>query len=193
MSERRLRWMLPVVLAFVGVIVEVGTIVGTLVIMPPRVVHAANGNPGFPTAGITAQGYNKDAQLVRFRAGLTTADSNSLSTVIATAANSFQLNGRPTVMVSCRFATSSTNTCKLRVVWIYQPNATDQYVLGISQELTATATAIQDAANPTTSTGAGYYIAPDLVFDGHGATNCYIVLTSAPSGGGAVDFWVGSE
>ena len=42
-------------------------------------------------------------------------------------------------------------------------------------------------------TGAGYFMAPDLFFDGHGATHCLILLTSAPSAGGAVDFWVGSQ
>src|SRR5262249_52512350 len=87
--------------------------------------HGANGDPGFPTGGqIFAQGYNRDRQTARFLSGLSTANVTSLATVLANAIAAsptqvYQLNGRPTIMVSARFSQSSTNTCKIRIVWLY--------------------------------------------------------------------------
>lgn len=163
------------------------------------VSHAASGDPGFPSGGtVYGVGYNRDRQVVRFRGGLTTADSNSVSTTLTAAlaaspSEVFVLNGRQTLSVSARFATSSTNTCVVQVVWLYN-DGTNYYVLGCSNRLTASATATQDRALPVApSTGAGYFMASELFFDGHGATHALIFLTTAPTGGGAVDLWCGSQ
>jgi hypothetical protein len=153
---------------------------------PRKEARAANGQTGFPVGGtITALGYNRDQQTAVFRAGLSTADTNSLSTLLGVAANDFTLSGRPNISISGRFSVGSSNTCQVRVVWVYQTPAGVNYVLGVSNLLTLTASTAQDQVT-------SYYIAPDVVFDGSGATDCWVQLVTAPTGGGTVDLWVGS-
>lgn len=154
------------------------------------VARAASGDPGYPTGGqIQAQGYNRDRQTAAFRAGLTTADSTTLSVTLATlvigGANDLQVNGRPTITVSARFSTSATNTCQVRIIWLYIDSSNNINVLGSSPVLQANATTLQDQTT-------NKFMAPDLYFDGHGATDAFVQLVTAPTGGGSVDLWVGT-
>lgn len=140
--------------------------------------HGASGQSSTPSTPPNQQGYRLDQQTAAFRSGLNAADSTNLSTCLAT--TEFVLLGSRNIPVSARFSAAS-QTCKVRILYVYKPSANN--ILGISEEITLTGTALTDAG--------GLYTAPTTVFDGMGASHARILLTSAPASG-TVDLWAGS-
>ena len=143
-----------------------------------RLVSGANGEAGEPQNAVSS-GYALDKQTGVFRAGQTVADSTTIATLTSTTTGLFSTRGRPNINVSARFVTASA-TVGVRLLRL----TNEGKVLGISAEVTLTATSYRDL---TTS----YYLAPDYIFDSGGAPQVRVVVSTACSSS-TVDFWVGS-
>jgi len=141
--------------------------------------HAANGeSSGIGSA--VSQGYKFDRQASAFRTSVSSADTLTVAGALAT--TRFTTGGRQNLPVSARFSNAGA-TCKVRFLGFWSPDAgVTNYFLGMSEEITLTASAITDAG--------GKYVAPNFVFDGLGASDGRLLVTSVSAG--SVDFWFGS-
>lgn len=144
-----------------------------------RPVQAENGGDSL---GAAIQTWKFDRQVEAFREGVATVDSTGAASVLSSGTE-FVIGGRKNLPLSGRFTTAAA-TVKVRLYYYWSPDSgTTNYFLGCSDEITLTASGVQD--------GDGLYAAPTWVFSGMGAWSCYLVVTEAPSSG-TVDFWLGS-
>lgn len=134
---------------------------------------------------VAAPAYKFDRQTAAFRTGIAVVD-----TAATTASDSnlaltpeFGLLGRSNLAVSARFS-AAAQSCKVRVVtcWKPSPSVATYVVLGISDEVTLTASGVQRSSR---------YVAPTYVFDGAGAYSAFVIVTDPPASG-TLDLWVGS-
>lgn len=174
MNSKRCNLLLLILLAFV-----LGAWLGSAWIAPPA--QAASGDPGGPPAGGTVygSGYLYDRQIAAFRGAAAGPDAGNWAAILATP--TFYLNGRQTLSVSGRFSNAAA-TCGVRIAWVWVSGA-NSYLLGLSEERTLTASGITDVG--------GLFVAPSQFFDGAGAIQARVIVSTACSAG-TVALWVGS-
>lgn len=174
--------------AFLGLVLLLGGVVLALFIAMSRVAHAENG--GYTPQTLIADPL--DRQTAAYRTGIAAVDTTNIHTAKATlaaqsspSAGAFGLNQRQNVAVSGR-ASNASATIGIRILYCYRPAnkaAADEIILGISPEVTLTASAtLKDATR---------YFADTAYFAGSGANIIYVLCTTAPSAG-TFDLYVGS-
>lgn len=178
MSNKAKTFRVALTILFMIVLFVAGAWFGSWVIKP---AGAASGDPGGPPAGGTVygEGYLYDRQIAVFRGAMAGPDAGNWAAILATPA--FYLNGRTNLAVSGRFSNAAA-TCGVRIAWVWVSGA-NSYLLGLSDEQTLTASGITDVG--------GLFVAPDRFFDGAGAIQARVLVTTACSAG-TVALWVGS-
>lgn len=142
-------------------------------------IRGATGEQANIAQGV-ATGYRLDRQSAVYRDAIAAVDSTG-STSVKTNVTKFNLLGRSNVPVSAR-TTLAGGVTKVRCYYYFDDGTTETF-LGVSDEITLTASSVQDQNS--------HFVAPTYVFDGMGANAVRIAVTGVPASG-TTRLWAGS-